>query len=322
MQLGLLSVALVLLRSLPIFGKFLSTALFIVYYFRVVREAAFGSTRLPSNDGSDDVGAPDLSFLAYLIRGGMGPWGFLVLLRPVVNFALAGWLIWLPAISYILLSNDPVSALVSPLAWLFLCAGIVYYPAAIIVASFTESTFAMLNPKITLRMIFRIPGHYLLTVLFTVGIGAIEYFAYAALSGMGAALHVPVLSPLLYQFLAMVLPILGALIFGRLVYQNAEHFDIFLESELWQDEWPGAVPVGVYVAPEETTAAASPHHADTTFANAEATPRDVEIKKAPSAVPYSPNYPNPSPLDLLPTPPTGTQTSEHPTTSDLPDWPA
>lgn len=227
-QLAAIATALYGLSSFGLAG--VAMFIFTGYYFQVIRMAAQGSEQLP--EPADFVDLFDL-FL------------------PPFRLSVATAFIWLPASIYIYkvigfwpAFRDPAHALADPVLFLIIFLGVLYFPAAIITAAVAESTLAMLNPLITVRMIFRIPVQYLLTMIVWAVLSVTNGASMFILGRLLAFVRIPLVVPIVTTMLGMMIPIVTAFILGRLIFQNGEHFGIVRRGALEEPEVPGAEPRG------------------------------------------------------------------------------
>ena len=227
LQFFAIAIALYAAGWLPLVGGILSKFIFISYYFKVILHSALGSETLPEPAEFTDFGA---------------------IFGPVFRFFLATTLIWLPALLYVIfvvgVAGFDIKQVSPPILVLLVGIGVVYFPAAIIVAAISDSTLAMLNPMITMQMILRFPGQYLLTVAVWGVLNIIDGALMILLFGISRAFYVPVLTPVLLSMVGLIIPIFTAFILGRLIHQNAEHFKMLGKEDFEEPEWPDALPRG------------------------------------------------------------------------------
>jgi hypothetical protein len=227
-QLFAVALVMCIASPLPGLGSPIVAFIYVSYYFRVISSAAAGGEQLPEPDDFLGVGS---------------------LLGPVFRFALATTMIWLPACLYLYfgigleaLEENPGAALRSPAVILLVLAGIAYFPAAVIAAAVAESAFAVLNPMITLRMIFRIPGEYALATGIWAALTAANAAVMAGIEAAAQVFWIPFVSSVLIQTLGLVVPVLNGFMLGRLIYQNHEHFGVMLAGAHEEPEFPDAMP--------------------------------------------------------------------------------
>ena len=267
----LIGVAVVryLVELLPGIGGLLSSFVFVSYYFRVISGAAAGGERLP--EPSDFLGPSSI-------------------LGPVLRFTVASAMIWVPALLYTLLVigpgvvlSDPAVLIRDPVVSLLLLAGVLYTPAAIITAAIAESVVAVLNPMITIRMILRVPMQYIGVVGIWLGLSVLDLVLNALLNRLGAVLYVPIVTAVVLHILKLPLPIFSAMIMGRLIYQNGDHFGVVLQGDQLEPLVPGAVPKGQLKAEP----------------GVEDRPAQVAVEAPPVALPLVHGAPTPSSVDDL-----------------------
>lgn len=229
----ILAVALVLwlFDFIPFFfGWLLTSFVFLSYFFRVVSSFAQGAEKLPDPD----------DFL------GMGS-----ILSPPLRFLAASLALWLPPLLWLIFgvglhtfAEEGPDVFSGPVFILLLVGGLAYFPGALITAAVSESILAVLNPLITLRMIARIPGQYLATAITAGALTGVHYLITGFLHAMAEKVYVPLLGSFILTLLGLPIPILTAMIMGRLIYQNGEHFGILRLGEDTEPEWPNAKPEG------------------------------------------------------------------------------
>lgn len=200
----------------------------VAAYFLVIRSAAFGQVDLP--DADDFRGWWDDVF------------------APLLRFTLATALVWAPAVAWIVHRHgfawlaEPTP---DPAALGLVALGIAYFPAAILAAAIGQETFAMLNPAVTLRLIFRIPAAYFGMLAFLLVCLVVDGFVDYAFLRAEARFGIPVLVPLVGEAAGVVVPLLASMVLGRVVYQNAERIGFLDEADLTAPAVPGAEPRGV-----------------------------------------------------------------------------
>ena len=245
LQILAVSVAIILTNLIPFVGGVISKFIFISYYFRVILQAAHGAERLPEPTDFTDISD---------------------IIGPMLRFFMASLMIWLPAALYIGftvgISGFSLKALSGGVVLLLVIAGVLYFPAAIIVAAISDSALAVINPAITVRMILRFPGEYLLTVAVWGLLNVLDGFIWFNLLIWGSKFHIPIFVPILVTMIGMIIPVFTGFILGRLIYQNAEHFKLLGKDDLHEPELPDAMPRGTReadaaaaVAPLDTAAA-------------------------------------------------------------------
>ena len=205
-------------------------AILIAYMFTVIQAAAQGAEKLP--DPTDFTGV-----------------GSLVL--PVLRFILAASYLWLPAVVYISMVvtwnaiywDGPLQLIRDPFLLALIAGGILYFPIAIVVAAIADSTLAVLDLRLGLRIIARLPLQYAGAVLmctFFLILGGL----YNLWAGLIVALvpFIPLIPGILTQSIGATFTMVPGWILGRLIYQNYEHFGIMLKGADEEPEWPDAVP--------------------------------------------------------------------------------
>ena len=226
-QILALAIAMIIAGLIPLVGPLLSKFIFISYYFRVIMQSAHGAERLPEPSDFTDVSD---------------------LLGPVFRFFLASLLIWVPALLYVLmtvgLTDFNFKDVSGAVIFLLVAVGVIYFPAAIIVAAISDSALAVINPAITVRMILRFPSEYLLTVAVWGALNVLDGFIWINLMVWGNKLHIPIFVPILVNMIGLIVPIFTGFILGRLIYQNAQHFKLLGKKDMQDPEWPDAMPRG------------------------------------------------------------------------------
>lgn len=230
--LQLLAVAVVVqvCMFLGILGVGVGWGLYAGYYFLVLRTASIGSLELPK---PADFSNPVDDILLPLIRL------FLAMTLPIV-----------PPIAYLILRYkagflaEPMALLTDPILLVICLVCIAWVPGALIVAAMNESAAAQLNPLSVLSIVSRIPKEYALTVLVWIGLQV----ANGALSFGGTVLAetvpIPIVMPILLRFVGLFVPMLTAMILGRLIYQNSQVFGLPLTQDEMEPVQPMAIPRG------------------------------------------------------------------------------
>jgi len=203
---------------------------YITYYFRVISHAAAGGERLPEPE----------DFL-----------GWESIFSPMLRFSVAAGLIWLPAVLYIwfgvgyeAIIAKRTAALLDPVIFILLAAGLVYFPAAIIAAAVANSVWAVINPMITVRLMLRIPWEYAITWAIWAGLSVLDIILRAGLNLAASVVSIPIVSAVIVQTTSLFVPVFTGLILGRLIYQNADEFGLLLAGHDVEEVWPEAVARG------------------------------------------------------------------------------
>ena len=228
LQISLVSLASFLLMFVPIIGPLLAIFPLAGYCFRVIQNSALGGVTLPENEELTPMGV-------------VGPGVRLILALIITYVPLMLYLHY--GIGWSKLLTDPMILFRDPIPLILTVGSILYLPAAIIAAAVSESVITMINPLVTVRMIVRIPGQYVLTLiglegflwLFSIVMAPVQLFLVASLGFFAAIPFIIGLTLAAYTFASMIL--------GRLIFQNGEHFGLNdgVETVL---EFPGAVPSG------------------------------------------------------------------------------
>lgn len=205
--------------------------IFTSYYLHVVNHAAQGGVRLP--EPADFSGV-----------------------ESVVQVALRFWvltaLLWAPGALYVSARigwgrvwREGPELLLDPGLYGVVALGLLYLPVAIIAAAVSNSALAALNPLITVRVILRFPGQYLLTAaLWYVLAGVQALWALGLQALVAGSTVVWLLSGLFVEGAGLIFPALQALILGRFIYQNAHDFGILLRGQDVEPLLPGVAPRG------------------------------------------------------------------------------
>ncbi|MBW1809698.1 MAG: B-box zinc finger protein [Deltaproteobacteria bacterium] len=222
--------AMVFLSSLiPIVGWVISLGIYAGYYFLVITRYSFGEEKLPIPADFSDV--------------------FDDIFAPFFRFIIGTLLVWVPALLYInahvgfgLMFSSPAAAFSDPILILIILVSIAYFPGVMITAAVTQSTLAMLNPMIILGIILRIPGHYFLTVIVWGMMTVANAFLRNLVGPILYEHHVFLLTGILNEAVGLLIPMLTAMVLGRLVYQNGETLGYHTPKDLTVPEFPGATP--------------------------------------------------------------------------------
>jgi hypothetical protein len=182
------------LVGLAPFGGVLAASAELGFLFLVIRRTGQGTENLEPTD----------------LDVGLYEW-----IRPLLRYIGALLVSFGPAFFVLLLGGGLVGSAVAA------CLGALFLPAAIVVAAHSETADQAMNPLRGLSLIARIPGAYLLTVVFLVLALAthvgIDVFLREVSASVGAAAAV-VLGPLLRLYPAVVC----ARMLGLLVREHAE----------------------------------------------------------------------------------------------------
>ncbi len=218
------------LGFIPVVGFILGLAVHAAYTLLVIRFAAFGGERLPHFDDVEQVGGLAASFLRFLL-----------------GYAL----VWLPTAFYAHHAHGSVFAIFhggalrdDPLLVLFLLLGLAYLPATLIVAAVSQSILAMLDPRLTLGLISRIPRPYLHAFYLWLAIQVGGHFLEAGAAWVLLRLPVPFLPSIAAGMLDVAIASCAAFVLGRLVFQHGTTFGTLRDEDLHVPVAPDAVPRG------------------------------------------------------------------------------
>ncbi len=240
LQVLALGAGMFFLGLMPLIGWALALGLYAGYYFLVITHFAYGEENLPVPDDFNDV------------------WDNLI--SPFLRFVVATLILWVPALLYIhhklglfFLLRYPNTMFHDPVLVVIVILSIVYFPGAMITAAVSESTFAMLNPLYVIGMVVRIPGQYLLTVVVwgMMSVANVYLKAFVALhlvSCSGCSVLRTIFVGVVYQGVGLFIPLMTAMVLGRLVYQNRKLLGFGHPRDLLEPEFPNAKPRGT--APE------------------------------------------------------------------------
>lgn len=179
------------------FGSFLATGVMLSLGSQVFHLATDGKLELPT--------AVDLPSTVDFIQ-------------IIGRFSLAATLPFLPAL--IVRSLRPDETLV---AAVLAGVGLVYLPAAMILATLNASAFAAANVPAGLALMGRVPAAYGVTNVLVMVVCALTFFGGAALVALG----IPVLSGLLHTTLVLVGGMLLARVLGLFIYQHEDELGVF-----------------------------------------------------------------------------------------------
>ncbi|MEM7675490.1 MAG: hypothetical protein AAF449_05750, partial [Myxococcota bacterium] len=129
-----------------------------------------------------------------------------------------------------------------PFFILLIIAGLAYFPIAVIVAAISESFLAVLDPRIGVRIISRIPDQYVGATLLALGLLVVGQIFLVVAAAAVSWLPIPVFPTLLVETIGTAFWLAAGWVLGRLLYQNHEHFGLMLQGDDLELEWPGAVP--------------------------------------------------------------------------------
>lgn len=185
------------LSFVPFAGGFLAISAELGFLFTVLKSTAVGS---------DDLQV-DLTDLA-----DVSTW-----LRPLAKYFFAAFISFGPAAA-VAYATPMEGGGVSPIATLLAGLGVLYFPAALVLAAHETGCLGVLNPVAGLKLIARIPGAYFLTVFFVaiaIGVGA-------AMLRVAMMIEVPIAGVLARSVASLYGPVVAMRMLGLLVNENAE----------------------------------------------------------------------------------------------------
>ncbi len=233
---GALLAVLGWMASLPsfysLFASVLYMGFFASYYFLVINKTAYGDLTLPQ--AADFGNFWEVGFSAF-------------------RFIAAISILWVPAMLYILrmytlreFLQEPDTMLSDPVLIAIVILAVLYCPGAIITTAITSSFWAMLNPFLILGIALRIPGQYFVTVIAWGILNVVNVYFKGPLGWFAAAVPIPFLTAWLVESIGLVLPLMGAFMLGRLLYQNGEILGFTSDRDLMEPVFPGAKPKGAF----------------------------------------------------------------------------
>ena len=238
LQVTLVALILLLASMIPMVGWIVAGAIYASYYFLIIRKTAMGHVKLPLPRHFMDL--------------------FEDLLFPFLRFCLATALLWLPAflyikhyyaeIGFVALLMNPHLIFNDVILLLLFCLSALYFPAAMITAAINERLIDMHNPLIILGIILRIPKQYFLTVTvwLVLTIGDFYLMKWATpffIFNLGLRFGTITIS-----VISLFIPLLTALILGRMIYQNSVALEFDSAGDLWVPSCPDAVPMAALPA--------------------------------------------------------------------------
>jgi hypothetical protein len=185
------------LSFVPVIGGLLALSAELGFLFTVLKSTAEGSDELK-------VDTSELSDVSTWIR-------------PIAKYFFAFLISFGPAVvAALVVPREPGQLLLAVYA--LGAAGLVYFPAALVLAAHETGCLGVLNPVAGVQLIARVPGPYFVTVFF-VGVAA----AIGGLMTSGASMvAVPLLGGLLRSVAALYAPVVAMRMLGLLVEENAE----------------------------------------------------------------------------------------------------
>ena len=187
------------LRFVPLVGGLLAISAELGFLFAVLRSSAAGESELR-------VEASDIAdFTSWF-----GP-----LFKYLAAFALS----FGPAIFLaILLSQNRNEASTLLIIYGAGGLGLLYFPAALVVAAHSEGCLGVLNPVAGVTFISRIPGPYAITLAFL----SLAVAAGAGMLTTAAAIDIPIVGLIARSIASLYAPLVGMRMLGLLMEEHAE----------------------------------------------------------------------------------------------------
>jgi hypothetical protein len=256
-------------------GAILRYSVYWAFLFAIVRQTARGARSFEAAE-----------------LGGEG----IELLLPAVRGFLATAIVWLPGAIWFFTEHgvDVAGGVRDPVLWLFLVAGIVYAPAAVMHAATGGRTLEMLNPLWVGSFVVRLGADYALAVLAIVGLGVADLLL--TLAGLAVrATPVPFLSRAGAEVVGLLAPAAMARVVGLLLYVRGDDLGYGVPEDYEEPLVPDATPLGS--EPVLATVAVSPEPAAPPPAAAAAAATAARVQAILSPQPASPPAP-PAPGDV------------------------
>ncbi len=196
-------VATTVLRFVPIVGGLIAVSAELGFLFAVLRSTAEGQAEM-------NVEASDLA-------------DYSLWFRPLIKYVAALVVSFAPALAVQVALDGGVFGEngTSTFGWLLYvlaAGGVLYLPAALVVAAHSDGCLGVLNPAAGLSFIARIPGPYAVTVVFL----AVAAGVCVGMMAAAAALDVPVLGVVARSVAALYGPLVAMRMLGLLMAEHAE----------------------------------------------------------------------------------------------------
>ncbi|MBX3188624.1 MAG: hypothetical protein KF819_16525 [Labilithrix sp.] len=191
-------VATTFLQFIPLVGGLVALSAELGFLFAVLRSTAGGADTLR-------IDARDIADVSL--------W-----LAPLGKYVMAMAVSFAPAVVAAVLLGD-ASGAVSPVVYGAGAVGLLYFPAALVVAAHSQGCLGALNPLAGIALIGKIPGAYVLTVFFV----AIALGVGGGMLRAAAAIEVPLLGAIVRSVAALYAPVVAMRLLGLLLAENAEH---------------------------------------------------------------------------------------------------
>jgi hypothetical protein len=202
MWVAVVLVATTVLRFVPLVGWLIALSAELGFLFAVLRSTAAGQAEM-------NVEASDLA--------DYGLW-----FRPLLKYVGAFAISFLPMMGMQVALDAGVFGSAGPsLAWLLYvlgAVGVLYFPAALVVAAHSDGCLGVLNPVAGISFIARIPGPYAITVAFL----AVAVGAGVGMTATAAELDVPVIGIVARSIAALYAPLVAMRMLGLLMEEHAE----------------------------------------------------------------------------------------------------
>lgn len=257
-----------LVGFVPIIGWILASGVKWAFLFAVIRQTSRGARHFEQ---------PDVADLAEYAA-------------PALRGFVATAIVWVPAtlrLVQTLAAEDGsfLGSLADPVLWLILLAGVLYAPAAILIASIGGGVLSMLNPVFVVRAVARLGADYAIAV----GVVIASLAAGAALElAAGAAVgFVPVAGTIVTLAAGLYGPALAAHVLGLLLYVRGDALGLGPESD-YQVPVLGDTPPRGREPVLETTAVAPAPPPEPIALEADAAPAAPARAAPPAPAPQSP----------------------------------
>ena len=197
-----------------IVGEVLTFLMITAYYFMVVAHAAEGEITLPNPAVSGMRVVPNL-----------------------FRFLTTSWWLWAPFGLIWANSGSEGSLLL-----LFVPVVVFFLPATIIIASTGANLVYMVNPMSPIRLVLASPADYAVATLVWTGCVALARGVDFALELTLGRISIPFLMPMLEGMISLFVPVLSAMLLGRIFFQHGEALGVFSAEDRRTEQVPGAVP--------------------------------------------------------------------------------
>lgn len=137
------------------------------------------------------------------------------IVMPAIKVIWVSLVCYIPALAYLILVSG-LSGIISPVFWLLLIIGSIYYPMALLTVAMSGN-FMALNPLVVVPAVFKMPRDYAICLLAWMALIVVNYLTKWIL-----AVGIPLVGPAIQAFLTLYFAMMEMRVLGLMYRANDE----------------------------------------------------------------------------------------------------